>query len=393
MLLKFVCSLLLLAVSLHSAAASAVAASGVSPATSAPACDKALQLSTAATIAGLEHPFLHQRRDREHRASGLVESIDRTYSGGGKVGYVLYAEGKRFLLDLEKDARLGSAEQLLPGKGHCYYRGTVDGSPKSLAAFNLCGGLDGYFAVKHARYTVKPLRRGEEEVQPARERIYGDEATQVPHLFFRDHFCFQTVPSRPSCETHSSSRSHFLDPKRVIKGQEMLETNSTARAALSSVSSKSRNKRSISRARQVELLLVADDSMAKKYGKGLHHYLLTLATIASRLYGHASIENHIRLTVVKVIVLGNKEKGLEVNKNAATTLKNFCKWQHQHNQLDDDHEEHYDAAILFTREVASSFWFTAGVLDFLIHYIPQEIYDHLVVIFCSWFTVYFCYLS
>lgn len=354
MLLKFVCSLLLpLAVSLHSAAA-AVAASRVSPATSAPAYDKALQLSRAAAVAGVVHPFLRQRWDREHRASGLVESVDRTYFGGGKVGYILYAEGKRFLLDLEKDALLGSAEQLLQGKGHCYYRGTVDGSPQSLALFNLCGGLDGYFAIKHARYTVKPLLQGEEE--PAVEKIYGDESIQVLHLFFRDHFSFETLPSRPSCETHGWSRPPVLDQKGLVKGQEMMETDFTTRSMLSStfsqkVGSRSRNKRSISRARQVELLLVADDSMAKKYGKGLHHYLLTLATIASRLYGHASIENHIRLTVVKVVVLGDKEKGLEVNKNAATTLKNFCKWQHQHNQLDDDHEEHYDAAILFTREV------------------------------------------
>uniref|UniRef100_A0A8C5TKU0 ADAM metallopeptidase with thrombospondin type 1 motif 5 n=1 Tax=Malurus cyaneus samueli TaxID=2593467 RepID=A0A8C5TKU0_9PASS len=111
-----------------------------------------------------------------------------------------------------------------------------------------------------------------------------------------------------------------------------------------------RRRRSVSRARQVELLLVADASMVRKYGKGLQHYLLTLASIASRLYAHASLENHVRLAVVKVVALGDKDKGLEVNRNAATTLKNFCKWQHQHNRLDDDHEEHYDAAILFTRE-------------------------------------------
>jgi hypothetical protein len=104
----------------------------------------------------------------------------------------------------------------------------------------------------------------------------------------------------------------------------------------------------------VELLLVADASMARMYGRGLQHYLLTLASIANRLYSHASIENHIRLAVVKVVVLGDKDKSLEVSKNAATTLKNFCKWQHQHNQLGDDHEEHYDAAILFTREVGAA---------------------------------------
>ncbi|KAJ6662473.1 hypothetical protein lerEdw1_011887 [Lerista edwardsae] len=355
MLLKFVCSLLLLAGNLHAAAAAASAVAGVPPTTSAPAYDKAVQLSRAAAAAAapagvLLHPFL-----QEHRADGIVESIDQTYSGGGKVGYILYAGGKRFLLDLEKDALLGSAEQLLQGKGHCYYRGTVDGSAQSLAVFNLCGGLDGYFAVKHARYSLKPLLRGKVgEEEPSRERIYGDGSARVLHFFLRDHFSFETLPWRPSCETRGSARPPLLDQKRLAQVQ---ETEVPTGAALASdrfspqAGSRSRRRRSISRARQVELLLVADESMATKYSKGLHHYLLTLATIASRLYGHASIENHIRLAVVKVVVLGDKEKGLEVNKNAATTLKNFCKWQHQHNQLDDEHEEHYDAAILFTREV------------------------------------------
>ncbi|XP_039213694.1 A disintegrin and metalloproteinase with thrombospondin motifs 5 [Crotalus tigris] len=357
-LLLLLLLLLPLAASLQTAAAAAAAAR-VSPATSAPAYDKALQQSKAAAAPGttrLLRPFSF----REQRPSGVVESIDQTYSGGGKVGYILYLDGKRFLLDLEKDALLGTAEQLLQGKGHCYYRGTVDGSAQSLAIFNLCGGLEGYFAVKHARYTVRPLLRGKaarEEEKASQDWIYGDASAQILHLFFRDHFSFETLPSRPSCETHGSSRTPLLDGKKLTQGQEgKLEIGLTTRMAHSPITiappvdSRKRRKRSISRARQVELLLVADDSMTKKYGKGLHHYLLTLATIASRLYGHASIENHIRLVVVKVVLLGDKEKGLEITKNAATTLKNFCKWQHQHNQLDDDHDEHYDAAVLFTRE-------------------------------------------
>uniref|UniRef100_A0A8C3PFG0 Peptidase M12B propeptide domain-containing protein n=1 Tax=Chrysemys picta bellii TaxID=8478 RepID=A0A8C3PFG0_CHRPI len=231
--------------------------------------------------------LLSSNKRGQRKASGLVQNIDQIYSGGGKVGYLLYAGGSRFLLDLERDELVGPQAPVQHPRGwaHCYYRGTVDGSPQSLAVFNLCGGLDGYFAVKHARYTVKPLLRAK---GAAPRRVYGPGSALIPAALAPGPF--------------------------------------------------------------VELLLVADGSMAKKYGKGLQHYLLTLATIASRLYGHASIENPIRLAVVKVVVLGDKEKGLEVNKNAATTLKNFCKWQHQHNPLEDEHEEHYDAAILFTRE-------------------------------------------
>uniref|UniRef100_A0A674K5A4 A disintegrin and metalloproteinase with thrombospondin motifs 5 n=1 Tax=Terrapene triunguis TaxID=2587831 RepID=A0A674K5A4_9SAUR len=332
MVLKFVS--LLLAAELHFAAAKTGAPTAT---TAAPAYDKTQPPPGAAAAAASPHPGSQQLS----RTSGLVQNIDQIYSGGGKVGYLLYAGGSRFLLDLERDELVGPQAPVQHPRGwaHCYYRGTVDGSPQSLAVLNLCGGLDGYFAVKHARYTVKPLLRAK-GADP--RRVYGPGSALIPHLFRKDHFSFETVPSRPSCETRGSGQAPPLGGKGELRGGQ--ERPAQPQPATSAA------RRSISRARQVELLLVADGSMAKKYGKGLQHYLLTLATIASRLYGHASIENPIRLAVVKVVVLGDKEKGLEVNKNAATTLKNFCKWQHQHNPLEEEHEEHYDAAILFTRE-------------------------------------------
>uniref|UniRef100_A0A452ICI9 Uncharacterized protein n=1 Tax=Gopherus agassizii TaxID=38772 RepID=A0A452ICI9_9SAUR len=321
MVLKFVS--LLLAAELHFAAAKTGAPTAT---TAAPAYDKTQPPPGAAATAAAASPRAGSQQ--LPRTSGLVQNIDQIYSGGGKVGYLLYAGGSRFLLDLERDELVGPQTPVQHPRGwaHCYYRGTVDGSSQSLAVFNLCGGLDGYFAVKHARYTVKPLLRAK---GAAPRRVYGPGSALIPHLFLKDHFSFETRPAQPQWA-----------PRAAI-----------APGPFAPLGAGRRSRRSISRARQVELLLVADGSMAKKYGKGLQHYLLTLATIASRLYGHASIENHIRLAVVKVVVLGDKEKGLEVNKNAATTLKNFCKWQHQHNPLEDEHEEHYDAAILFTREV------------------------------------------
>ncbi|XP_036204240.1 A disintegrin and metalloproteinase with thrombospondin motifs 5 isoform X2 [Myotis myotis] len=310
---------------------------------------------------GHPHPLAPQRRSR-----GLVQNIDQIYSGGGKVGYLVYAGGRRFLLDLERDGSVGAAGLVPSGggpsatarhRGHCFYRGTVDGSPRSLAVFDLCGGLDGFFAVKHARYTLKPLLRGpraEAEVG----RVYGDGSTRVLHAYTREGFSFEALPPRASCETPASPTGPLERPSRRSSPDRRwtLAPQLLDRSAPPSDGDQGpqtwwrRRRRSISRARQVELLLVADASMARLYGRGLQHYLLTLASIANRLYSHASIENHIRLAVVKVVVLGDKDKSLEVSKNAATTLKNFCKWQHQHNQLGDDHEEHYDAAILFTRQ-------------------------------------------
>ncbi|XP_078214528.1 A disintegrin and metalloproteinase with thrombospondin motifs 5 isoform X2 [Callithrix jacchus] len=343
----------------------------------APAQDKAGQPPTAAAASqprqrqgeevqkpteppGHPHPLAQRRRSR-----GLVQNIDQLYSGGGKVGYLVYAGGRRFLLDLERDGSVGTAGFVPEGGGtsepwrhrsHCFYRGTVDGSPRSLAVFDLCGGLDGFFAVKHARYILKPLLRGPWAEETG--RVYGDGSTRILHVYTREGFSFEALPQRASCETPTSTpEPHEHPPAYSSPGRRTAPTSQLLdQSALSPAGGPGpqtwwrRRRRSISRARQVELLLVADASMARLYGRGLQHYLLTLASIANRLYSHASIENHIRLAVVKVVVLGDKDKSLEVSKNAATTLKNFCKWQHQHNQLGDDHEEHYDAAILFTRE-------------------------------------------
>lgn len=269
------------------------------------------------------------------RTDGVVRTIDRIYHGGGKVGYLLYLDGSRFQLDMERDESVRSALGET-ARAECLYRGTVDSEPESLAVFNLCGGgLDGFFAVRHARYTITPIVRARGHERDART-LQDKDAELALHAFTRESFSFEAEAS--SCGTRDG---------RSRRGARRKEH----RRSGSGSSSGARHKRSVSRARHVELLLVADVTMVKKYGKDLDHYLLTLASIASKLYGHASIENPVRLSVVKVTKVSEKEKGLEVTKNAAATLKSFCKWQNQQNPLDDDHQHHHDAAILFTRQV------------------------------------------
>lgn len=40
-----------------------------------------------------------------------------------------------------------------------------------------------------------------------------------------------------------------------------------------------------------------------------------------------------------------------ITKNAAATLSNFCKWQHDVNVADDSDPRHHDTAVLLTRYV------------------------------------------
>lgn len=317
---------------------------------------------------------------------GLVRTIDRIYHGGGKAGYLLYLDGKRFQLDMERDeallshhfsskyvtALLGAEEGAPPLHRECVYRGTVDLNPESLAVFTLCGGgLEGFFAVEHTRYIIRPLIRAKGHENDVHV-IEDADAERALHYYIRESFSFEEMPTGESCGTRERRRRKDPSGKRRRKGRGKSKNrhrgyvvkegeNHGAQGRgwwekfskpLTSLSDNvKRRKRSVSRARNVELLLVADESMSKKYGKDLNHYLLTLASIASKLYGHASIENPIRLSVVKVTTVTEKEKGLEVSKNAAATLKSFCKWQNQQNPLDDDHQHHHDAAILFTRQV------------------------------------------
>lgn len=269
-------------------------------------------------------------------------------------------------------ALMGAGEDAAPLHRECVYRGTVDSNPESLAVFSVCGGgLQGFFALKHARYTITLLIRTKGHDNDMRS-LDDKDAESALHYFTRESFSFEAMPVSESCGTKEgrgrmdASRKHRRkgrgNGKRDRHGVTLDRGEERSRAhgrglwtqlskPASPPSLGSRRKRSVSRARHVELLLVADESMSKKYGKDLHHYLLTLASIASKLYGHASIENPIRLSVVKVTMVTEKEKGLEVSKNAATTLKSFCKWQNQQNPLDDDNQHHHDAAILFTRQV------------------------------------------
>lgn len=303
--------------------------------------------------AGLSPPVNGSRVAPVRKTGGFVRAIDRLYHGGGRVGYLLYLDDQRFQLDLERDESVlsppfGSLQGARALRRGCLYRGTVNSNPESLAVFNMCkGGLNGFFAVNHDRYKIRPI---------ARATAHESDAERTRHYYSWESFSFEAVAEHQSCGTRERPRRSDSARKRhgtgEVKGAlRRDETRDRSFRVNYAHSQKMRRKRSVSRARHVELLVVADASMAKKYGNDLQHYLLTLASIASRLYGHASIENPIRLSVVKVRVLTENEKGLDVSKNAAATLKSFCKWQNQQNPLGDDHQHHHDAAILFTRQV------------------------------------------
>lgn len=110
-------------------------------------------------------------------------------------------------------------------------------------------------------------------------------------------------------------------------------------------------KRFASLSRFVETLVVADDKMAAFHGTGLKRYLLTVMAAAAKAFKHPSIRNPVNLVVTRLVILGSGQEGPQVGPSAAQTLRSFCTWQRGLNTPNDSDPDHFDTAILFTRQV------------------------------------------
>lgn len=97
--------------------------------------------------------------------------------------------------------------------------------------------------------------------------------------------------------------------------------------------------------------MVADDKMAAFHGTGLKRYLLTVMAAAAKAFKHPSIRNPVSLVVTRLVILGSGQEGPQVEPSAAQTLRSFCTWQRGLNTPEDSDPDHFDTAILFTRQV------------------------------------------
>ncbi|KAL9825907.1 LOW QUALITY PROTEIN: A disintegrin and metalloproteinase with thrombospondin motifs 8 [Geothlypis trichas] len=194
-----------------------------------------------------------------------------------------------------------------PPRRGCFYAGAVEGSPDAPAVLSSCGGggLRAAFLLDGAAYELQPL--GPPAPGPPWGRLHRLRRRAAPP---------GARPASPGPEP---------GPRR-------------------------RAPRFVSQARYVETLLVADASMVRFYGEDVENHILTLMSMAARIYKHPSLRNSISLVVVKVLVVEEAAAGPEVSDNGGLTLRNFCSWQQSFNPPSDRHPEHYDTAILLTRQ-------------------------------------------
>lgn len=273
------------------------------------------------------------RIDREnfprHNLTKLPEKLNR-----GRVVYQIKAFNQEFELGLVPDSSFlahqdissSSSSNAFQGpdfKG-CFYSGDVNSDENSYAALSVCRGLRGAFSFLGMEYFIEP------------KGLNSDDARKM-HIIRRRH---ATANPTSRCAVPAGSDQGVAESLLRYKNWKGPAMNAT-----------SRSKRFASIPRYVEVLVVADESMAKFHGDDLKHYLLTLMSVTAKLYKHPSILNSISIVAVKLLVINEAEKGPKVSSNAALTLRNFCTWQKKLNKVNDKHPEYWDTAILFTKQV------------------------------------------
>ncbi|XP_026780355.2 A disintegrin and metalloproteinase with thrombospondin motifs 8 isoform X2 [Pangasianodon hypophthalmus] len=205
----------------------------------------------------------------------------------------------------------------------CFFTGTVDFNDDSVVSVSLCHGIVGTFIAHGDEYQIKPKRFGTGA---------NASATDQPHVITRQQLTKTLRDASHSLAQSDGERSPL----------------SRKHSRLSSGSS--RRRRFVSVPRFIETLVVADASVSSFYREDTKHYVLTLVSVAAQIYKHPSIKNSLNMVVVKLLIVEDKEVGPSVSSNGGLALRNFCSWQQQFNPSSQRHPEHYDTALLFTRE-------------------------------------------
>ncbi|XP_019717205.1 A disintegrin and metalloproteinase with thrombospondin motifs 15 [Hippocampus comes] len=221
----------------------------------------------------------------------------------------------------------------------CFYSGNVNSQPDSFAALSLCKGLNGGFYENGVEYFIS-LARGEDGSSET-----GDSSSKAHVIHRRSRSAPLLGNFTSKCGvTRDSNFNTSLEKYKYLSEMEIGGSSETVLERLG------RSKRFTSIPRFVEVLVVADPSMDSFHGDELKHYLLTLMSVAAKLYKHPSILNSINIVVVGFVVLKEDDRGPKVSNNAALTLRNFCSWQKKLNKHSDKHPEYWDTAILFTKQ-------------------------------------------
>ncbi|XP_055999244.1 A disintegrin and metalloproteinase with thrombospondin motifs 9-like [Ostrea edulis] len=316
--------------------------------------------------------YPHSTHFISKRSTSYVQNFD------SNVQYVFPAFGKNISLDLTFTQEFIAPTLVVQhfsgnntwldethenvGLSRCFYAGRINQDLNSRAVFSLCDGLTGAFQFQGEKYLIEPSSE------------HGPSTLgSLPHYIYKHSYAQKNRTQKSHCDVQENykhtrrkdeveSRNKNRVEKSSFNSQSaQTEVNSasihqTSKFSSSSQSSKSlpyrhhRQKRSTSYKRNVEVMVAADNKMLQYHGNDLERYILTLMAIVSSIYRDSSVSNYINIVVVKIAVFRSEQDGPRVTSNAAASLKDFCTWQYVTNPTDDSNPDHYDTAVLITRQ-------------------------------------------
>nr|XP_042117344.1 A disintegrin and metalloproteinase with thrombospondin motifs 12 [Peromyscus maniculatus bairdii] len=276
---------------------------------------------------GLRHPVSSSRRKR-----AVGSSEDKVYyriSHEEKDLFFNLTVNREFLSNgyvVEKRyGNLSHVKMVASSGSPCHLRGTVlqQGTTIGTAALSACQGLTGFFHLPHGDFFIEPVKK-----HPLTEEGYH------PHVVYRS-----PETKEPTCGLKDSLGN---SEKQELKREKWERKN---------LPSRSLSRRSISKERWVETLVVADTKMVDYHGsENVESYILTIMNMVTGLFHNPSIGNAVHIVVVRLILLEEEEQGLKIVHHAEKTLSSFCKWQKSINPKSDLNPVHHDVAVLITRK-------------------------------------------
>ncbi|KAM5260623.1 A disintegrin and metalloproteinase with thrombospondin motifs 12 isoform 1-T1 [Hipposideros larvatus] len=281
---------------------------------------------------GLYYPFTSSRRKRD-----LDGSEDRVYYKISHEEEDLFFNltvnrgflSKSYIVE-RRYGNLSHVKMVASSAPPCHLRGTVlqQGARIGTAALSSCHGLTGFFHLPHGDFFIEPVQK-----HPLAEGEYH------PHIIYRRQRKRDPDMKEPTCGLKDSlGMSQKLELQR-----EKWERNH--------LPSRSLSRRSISKERWVETLVVADTKMIEYHGsENVESYILTIMNMVTGLFHNPSIGNAVHIVVVRLILLEEEEQGLKIVHHAEKTLSSFCKWQKSINPKSDLNPAHHDVAVLLTRK-------------------------------------------
>ncbi|XP_065567127.1 A disintegrin and metalloproteinase with thrombospondin motifs 9-like isoform X4 [Artemia franciscana] len=211
------------------------------------------------------------------------------------------------------------------GLKDCFYVGSVRGDPHSTVAVNLCHGLIGHIRTSRKSYFIEP------------DDIFDVNSLDVPP---RAHRIYSTKSVFGS--SIKGDRTRKIDQRMKINRQRRSIDDPTVISG------------SVLTNRYVELLVVADHKMDSYHGLDLPDYILTLMSIVQMIYKDPSIGYPITIAVTGIKVVKDQKFGKDMGdgrgKSASEMLRDFCYWQRHENPPDPSAPQHFDTALLLTRE-------------------------------------------